>query len=96
MQVCRAAADANRNDVARAQAEADEKYQGYIAAMADQINQHHAMNREQLVSYGQAEMRHALKAQEDALAAQFGVMVQDYESQIQRGRTQVMAAETEA
>ena len=96
MLMCHAAANANREDIARTQEEADEKYQRYIATMADQINQHHATNREQLVSHGRTEMQQALKAQEDALAAEFAVKAEGYESQIRAGWTQVMAAENKA
>ena len=63
MLMCRAAATANQEDIARVREEADEKYQKYITTMTDQINKHHAANREQLLRHGRIEMQQSLKAQ---------------------------------
>ena len=89
MRMCHAAATANKEDIARTREEADEKYQKYIATIVDQINRHHAANREQLIHHGRVEMQQALKAQEDALAAEYAARAEGYESQIRAGWAQI-------
>ena len=80
MVMCQAAANSNRENVARVQEEVDEQYQVYIAWLTRKINEQHAENREQLLQRGREDVQRALKAQQDAFTMEYAVEAKLYES----------------
>ena len=61
--------------------------------MADQINNHHAANRERLLHRGQIEMQQVLEAQKEALVVEYANRTEGYESRIKTEGAQVVTTE---